>query len=167
MGRHGLLTHKASLIINDGALTSARSTYLMGEFESLHLQVKEIDDGGNIGSMRHNTTTREDSHTIHDPTAVRAKGCGKRLKSSKEKSMSKENRQCRTCGQNGHDKRTCPKQNERRFYLPLLRARLENRKRAEISDLRFTELDRRWKLDENGSSKVAEKMRTTEHGNGE
>ncbi|KAL2470689.1 Protein FAR1-RELATED SEQUENCE [Abeliophyllum distichum] len=85
----------------------------MGEFESLHLLVKEIDDGGNIGSMRHNTTTREDSHPIHDPTAVRAKGCGKRLKSSKEKSMSKGNIQCRTCGQNGHDKRTCPKRNER------------------------------------------------------
>ncbi|KAL2497208.1 hypothetical protein Adt_22758 [Abeliophyllum distichum] len=74
MGRHGLLAHKASLIVDEGDLTPVRSTFLMGEFESLHLCVKEIDDGGNIGSMRHNTTTREDSHPIHDPSAVRAKG---------------------------------------------------------------------------------------------
>ncbi|KAL2525810.1 Protein FAR1-RELATED SEQUENCE [Abeliophyllum distichum] len=85
----------------------------MGEFESLHLRVKEVDDGGNIGSMRHNITTHEQSHTIHDPCVVRAKGCGKRLKSSKEKSMSRGNRQCGICGQHGHDKRTCPKRNER------------------------------------------------------
>ncbi|KAL2512891.1 Protein FAR1-RELATED SEQUENCE 5 [Abeliophyllum distichum] len=68
MGRHGLLAHKASFIVDEGALI------LMGEFESLHLRVKEIDDGGNIGSMRHNTTNRTDSFPIHDPSAVRAKG---------------------------------------------------------------------------------------------
>ncbi|KAL2527718.1 Protein FAR-RED IMPAIRED RESPONSE 1 [Abeliophyllum distichum] len=94
-------------------LTAARSAFLMGEFESLHLRVKEVDDGGNIGSMRHNSTTHEQSHTIHDPSVVRAKGYGKRLKSSKEKSMSRGNRQCGICGQHGHDKRTCPKRNER------------------------------------------------------
>ncbi|KAL2525863.1 Protein FAR1-RELATED SEQUENCE 5 [Abeliophyllum distichum] len=113
MARHGLLGHKASLIVDDAALTAARSAFLMGEFESLHLRVKEVDDGGNIGSMRHNITTHEQSHTIHDPSVVRAKGCGKRLKSSKEKSMSRGNRQCGICGQHGHDKRTCPTRNER------------------------------------------------------
>ncbi|KAL2471129.1 Protein FAR1-RELATED SEQUENCE [Abeliophyllum distichum] len=71
-----------------------------------------VDDGGNIGSTRTKTTTREDSLTIQDPSAIRAKGCGKRLKSSKEKSMSKQNRQCRICGQHGHDKRTTPNRNE-------------------------------------------------------
>ncbi|KAL2486293.1 Protein FAR1-RELATED SEQUENCE [Abeliophyllum distichum] len=106
--RHGLLAHKASLIVDDTALTAERSTFLMGKFKSLHLRVKDVDDGGDIGMMRHNSTTREDSQIIHDPSAVRAKGCGKILKSSKEKSLSKGNRQCRTCGQNGHDKRTCP-----------------------------------------------------------
>ncbi|KAL2493150.1 Protein FAR1-RELATED SEQUENCE 5 [Abeliophyllum distichum] len=94
MARHGLLGHKASLIVDDSALTAARSAFLMGEFESLHLRVKEVDNGGNIGSMRHNSTTHEQSHTIHDPSVVRAKGCGKRLKSSKEKSMLRGNRQC-------------------------------------------------------------------------
>ncbi|KAL2527812.1 Protein FAR1-RELATED SEQUENCE 5 [Abeliophyllum distichum] len=113
MARHGLLGHKASLIVDDAALTAARSTFFMDEFESLHLRVKEIDDGDNIGIVRHNSTNREQSDTIHNPSVVRAKGCCKRLKSSKEKSMSKRNRQCGICGQNGHDKRTCPKRNER------------------------------------------------------
>ncbi|KAL2542284.1 Protein FAR-RED IMPAIRED RESPONSE 1 [Abeliophyllum distichum] len=113
MGRHGLLSHKASLIVDDTALTDERSTFLMGEFESLHIRVKEITDGVNIGSTRYKNITRPDSVTIQDPSAVRAKGCGKRLKSAKEKSISKQNRQCGFCGQHGHDKRTCPKRNER------------------------------------------------------
>ncbi|KAL2486161.1 Protein FAR1-RELATED SEQUENCE [Abeliophyllum distichum] len=113
MARHGLLSHKASLIVDDAALTDARSTFLMNEFESLHLRVKEISDGGNIGSTQYKSITRPDSVTIEDLSAVRAKGCGKRMKSAKEKSISKQNRQCRICGQHGHDKRTCPTRNER------------------------------------------------------
>ncbi|KAL2466828.1 Protein FAR1-RELATED SEQUENCE [Abeliophyllum distichum] len=89
MSRHGLLAHKASLIVDDAACTDAQITYLMGEFEALHLRVKVIDDG------------------------VRAKGCGKRLKSSKEKAIAKGNRQCHICGHVGHDKRTCPQVIER------------------------------------------------------
>ncbi|KAL2533673.1 hypothetical protein Adt_07024 [Abeliophyllum distichum] len=74
MARHGLLGHMALLIVDEAALTVARRAFLMGEFESLHLRVKEVDDGDNICSMRHNCTTREQSHTIHDPSVVRAKG---------------------------------------------------------------------------------------------
>ncbi|KAL2504495.1 Protein FAR1-RELATED SEQUENCE [Abeliophyllum distichum] len=113
MGRHGLLSHKASLIVDDASLTDERSTFLMGEFESLYIRVKEMTDGGNIGSTRYKSITRPDSVTIQDPSAVRAKGCGKRLKSAKEKSISKQNRQCGFCGQHGHDKRTCLKSHER------------------------------------------------------
>ncbi|KAL2526724.1 Protein FAR1-RELATED SEQUENCE 5 [Abeliophyllum distichum] len=112
MARHGLLSHKTSLIVDEVALTDERSTFLIGEFESLHLRVKEIATTGNIGSSRYKSITRPDSVTIQDPSAVRAKGCGKRLKSGKEKSISKQNRQCRICGQQGYDKRTCPQRNE-------------------------------------------------------
>ncbi|KAL2525061.1 Protein FAR1-RELATED SEQUENCE [Abeliophyllum distichum] len=112
MARHGLLSHKASLIVDDAALTDERSEFLIGEFESLHLRVKEIAAPGNIGSTRYKSITRPDSVNIQDPSVVRAKGCGKRLKSGKEKSISKQNRQCRICGQHGHDKRTCPQRNE-------------------------------------------------------
>ncbi|KAL2505508.1 hypothetical protein Adt_21129 [Abeliophyllum distichum] len=48
MARHGLLGHKTSLIIDDAALTAVRSAFLMGEFESLYLRVKEVDDGGQL-----------------------------------------------------------------------------------------------------------------------
>ncbi|KAL2499865.1 Protein FAR1-RELATED SEQUENCE [Abeliophyllum distichum] len=112
MARHGLLSHKVSLIVDDAALTDERSEFLITEFESLHLRMKEIAPPGNIGSTRYKSITRPNSVTIQDPSAVRAKGCGKRLKSGKEKSISKQNRQCRICGQHGHDKRTCPQRNE-------------------------------------------------------
>ncbi|KAL2511137.1 Protein FAR1-RELATED SEQUENCE 5 [Abeliophyllum distichum] len=113
MSRHGLLAHKASLIVDDAALTDARSTYLMGEFEALHLRVKDIDDGCTISWRQNKNVNRDDSVVILDPNPVRAKGCGKRLKSSKEKAIAKGNRQCRMCGHVGHDKRTCPRVVER------------------------------------------------------
>ncbi|KAL2486248.1 Protein FAR1-RELATED SEQUENCE 5 [Abeliophyllum distichum] len=120
MARHGLLAHKASLIVDYAALTDAHCTFIMREFESLHLRVKEIDDADNIGSSRNKITNREENHTIQDPSAVRAKGCGKRLKLSKEKSIAKRNIQCGICGQHGHDKRTCPQLNESVVQLKLM-----------------------------------------------
>ncbi|XP_074591173.1 catalase isozyme 2-like [Curcuma longa] len=46
---------------------------------------------------------------VSDPSLVRTKGCGKRLKSSKEKAVAKS-RLCHGCGNRGvsHDKRNCP-----------------------------------------------------------
>ncbi|KAL2474720.1 Protein FAR1-RELATED SEQUENCE [Abeliophyllum distichum] len=103
-----MLAHKSSLMVDDAALTDTRTSFLMEEFEKLHIRVKELDDGGNVDMGRSNSKSQEESQTIHDPSIVRAKGCGKRLKSSKEKALSKTNRQCSACGQIGHDKRTCP-----------------------------------------------------------
>ncbi|GER28482.1 protei far-red impaired response 1 [Striga asiatica] len=45
---------------------------------------------------------------VCDPDPIRTKGCGKRLKSSKEKAISQSARSCSLCGQRGHDKRKCP-----------------------------------------------------------
>ncbi|KAL2481035.1 Protein FAR1-RELATED SEQUENCE 5 [Abeliophyllum distichum] len=123
MARHGLLANKSSLLVDDAALTDARTTLLMREFDSLHIRIKEIDDEGNGSFSRSMSKSREQSEPIGDPTVVRAKGCGKRLKSSKEKSLSKNSRQCRCCGENGHDKRTCPRLNDRsnmEMYQPNL-----------------------------------------------
>ncbi|KAL2479335.1 Protein FAR1-RELATED SEQUENCE 5 [Abeliophyllum distichum] len=115
MGRHGMLSQKAQVLVDDAALTDARSTFLLGEFEMLNLRVKEIDDGGIVGNIKSKSSSqsREVQQIIEDPTGVRAKGCGKRLKSSKEKAMSRGIRQCSVCGVNGHDKRTCPRLNDR------------------------------------------------------
>ncbi|KAL2485890.1 Protein FAR1-RELATED SEQUENCE 5 [Abeliophyllum distichum] len=115
MGRHGMLSQKAQVLVDDAALTHARSTFLLGEFEMLNLRVKEIDDGGNFGKIKSKSSSqsREVQQVIEDPTGVRAKGCGKRLRSSKEKAMARGIRQCSVCGVNGHDKRTCPRLNDR------------------------------------------------------
>ncbi|KAL2525651.1 Protein FAR1-RELATED SEQUENCE [Abeliophyllum distichum] len=113
MGRHGMLSQKAQVLVDDTALTDARST--LGGFEMLNMRVKEIDDGGNFGNIKSKSSSqsREVQQVIEDPTGVRAKGCGKRLKSSKKKAMSRGIRQCSVCGVNGHDKRTCPRLNDR------------------------------------------------------
>ncbi|KAL2465279.1 Protein FAR1-RELATED SEQUENCE 5 [Abeliophyllum distichum] len=84
MSRHGMLAHAASELVDDASLTDARSTFLLDEFQSLRIRVKVIDSGSDIGMSRNKT--REETQVIRDPNPVRAKGCGKRLKSGKEKS---------------------------------------------------------------------------------
>ncbi|KAL2485612.1 Protein FAR1-RELATED SEQUENCE 5 [Abeliophyllum distichum] len=113
MGRHGLLSHKAQVLVDDAALTEARSAFLIGEFEMLNLRVKEIDNGGDFGKGKSSSQSREVQQVIEDPRGVRAKGCGKRLKSSKEKAMARSSRQCSICGVHGHDRRTCPNFHDR------------------------------------------------------
>ncbi|KAL2486964.1 Protein FAR1-RELATED SEQUENCE [Abeliophyllum distichum] len=117
MSQHGILAH-ASELVDDASLTDARITFLLGEFQSLRIRVKDIDSEGDIGISRNKT--REETQVIRDLNPVRAKGCGKRLKSGKEKVLSQSSRQCRACGNSGHDKRTCPTlQNRLDNTLPL------------------------------------------------
>ncbi|KAL2531149.1 Protein FAR1-RELATED SEQUENCE [Abeliophyllum distichum] len=106
--RHGMLAHKSLLLVDDASLTDACASLLMEEYATLHLRIKAIDDGGNVGLSRSRNKNTEDRITIYDPSFVRAKGCRKRLKSSKDKSIAKNSRQCSAYGQNDHDKRTCP-----------------------------------------------------------
>ncbi|KAL2534907.1 Protein FAR1-RELATED SEQUENCE 5 [Abeliophyllum distichum] len=130
MSRHGILAHKSSLLVDAAALTDARTSFLMEEFDSLQIRITDIDDGGNVGVHRIGNTNRDEHNTIQDPSYVRAKGCGKRLRSAKEKSMSKQNRQCSGCGQHGHDKRTCPTLVERSNVQPY---------QPSMSDQQFTQ----------------------------
>ncbi|KAL2540472.1 Protein FAR1-RELATED SEQUENCE [Abeliophyllum distichum] len=64
-------------------------------------------------SVKSSSQSHEAQQVIEDPSGVRAKGCGKRLKSLKEKAMVRSIRQCSVCGVNGHDKRTCPNFHDR------------------------------------------------------
>ncbi|GAB2289825.1 hypothetical protein Dimus_024130, partial [Dionaea muscipula] len=52
---------------------------------------------------------RVHDHGIKESLLVRAKGCGKRMKGGKEKTIKKA-RHCHGCGLTGqsHDKRNCP-----------------------------------------------------------
>ncbi|KAL2503763.1 Protein FAR1-RELATED SEQUENCE 5 [Abeliophyllum distichum] len=119
LSRHGMLAHRSSLLVDDASLRDARTSYLMEEFARMHVRVKAIDDGGNVGLTKSMNKNTKEYITIHDPSFVRAKGCGKILKSSKEKSMAKNSRQCSACGQNGHDKRTCH-MSTRETYQPAM-----------------------------------------------
>ncbi|KAL2517450.1 Protein FAR1-RELATED SEQUENCE [Abeliophyllum distichum] len=87
MSRHGMLAHKSQLLVDAAALTDARTSFLMEEFDSLHIRIIDIDDGGNLDVHRIGNTNRDERNTIHDPSYVQAKGCGKRLRLAKEKAL--------------------------------------------------------------------------------
>ncbi|KAL2487098.1 Protein FAR1-RELATED SEQUENCE 5 [Abeliophyllum distichum] len=97
----------ASDLVDEGSLTDAQSTFLLSEFQNLRIRVKDIDTSGDVSMSKNRNKSVEDTQVICDPNPVRAKGCGKRLKSRKEKALFQSNRQCRTCGTSGHDRRTC------------------------------------------------------------
>ncbi|KAL2484853.1 Protein FAR1-RELATED SEQUENCE 5 [Abeliophyllum distichum] len=67
-----------------------------------------IDTSDEVGMSRNRNKSVEETQVVCDPNPVRAKGCRKRLKSGKEKTLSQSNRQCRACGTSDHDRRTCP-----------------------------------------------------------
>ncbi|GER50103.1 FAR1-related protein [Striga asiatica] len=112
-GRYGALMHMARELIDDASLTEARSNFLTEKFKYLKGDVAQIDDGECKGKCSSKRQNRDEMLLICDPEPVRTKGCGKRLKSSKEKAMSKSARTCSSCHQNGHDKRKCPSYNIR------------------------------------------------------
>ncbi|XP_074585556.1 protein FAR1-RELATED SEQUENCE 5-like [Curcuma longa] len=109
MLRHSKLSYKASLLIDDASLTDEGTNFLDEQFDCIYkkIQAINISKKGNDGSQRNKST--QGTPVIIDPSLVRTKGCGKRLKSAKEQSTSKS-RLCHGCGHRGvsHDKRNCP-----------------------------------------------------------
>ncbi|KAL2512332.1 Protein FAR1-RELATED SEQUENCE [Abeliophyllum distichum] len=108
MSRHSMLSYAASDLVDKGSLTVARSTFLLSEFQSLRIRVKDVDTDDDVGMSRNRNKSVKETQVVCDPNTVRAKGCGKLLKSGKEKALSQSNRQYRACGTSGHDRRTCP-----------------------------------------------------------
>ncbi|XP_042472371.1 protein FAR1-RELATED SEQUENCE 5-like [Zingiber officinale] len=109
MARHSRLSYKASVVIDVASLTDEGTNMLDDQFDCIYSKLQEL----NISSKNDNQSQRnqgiDGGPSIVDPSLVRAKGCGKRLKSSKETTTSKA-RLCRGCGHRGvsHDKRNCP-----------------------------------------------------------
>ncbi|KAL8487829.1 hypothetical protein ACS0TY_024225 [Phlomoides rotata] len=101
------LAHIAIQLVDECSLTEARTNFLIEELQNLKKRATEIDDGVEKDRQT-NGRSREFSQVVQDPHHVRAKGCGKRLKSSKEIAMSQSSRTCSVCSRNGHDKQTCP-----------------------------------------------------------
>ncbi|XP_042419722.1 protein FAR1-RELATED SEQUENCE 5-like [Zingiber officinale] len=109
MSRHSRLSYKASVLIDDASLTDEGTNFLEEQFDCIYNKIQEINISKTCGDGNKRKKSMEEGLGIIDPSSVRTKGCGKRLKSSKEKSISKS-RICRGCGHRGvsHDKRNCP-----------------------------------------------------------
>ncbi|KAL2487013.1 Protein FAR1-RELATED SEQUENCE 5 [Abeliophyllum distichum] len=52
MSRHNMLSYAASDLVNERSLTDARRTFLLSEFQSLCIRVKDIDTDGDAGMSK-------------------------------------------------------------------------------------------------------------------
>ncbi|XP_074560094.1 protein FAR1-RELATED SEQUENCE 5-like [Curcuma longa] len=109
MSRHSKLSYKASVLIDDASLTDEGTNFLEEQFDCIYNKIQEINISKKCGSGSQTKKSLDRNPVIIDPSLIRTKGCGKRLKSSKERSTSKS-RLCHGCGNRGvsHDKRNCP-----------------------------------------------------------
>ncbi|KAG6424546.1 hypothetical protein SASPL_114964 [Salvia splendens] len=116
ISRRAKLSYKASTLIDYASLTDEGTKLLDEQLDYIHGKIKEM---GISQTTMHGSQTRKSldkTKTIGDPSKIRSKGCGKRILSSKEKLILKT-RACRGCGLRGasHDKRNCPKLQDRPF----------------------------------------------------
>ncbi|XP_075483575.1 protein FAR1-RELATED SEQUENCE 5-like [Primulina tabacum] len=109
MSRHMRLSCKASALIDVASFSDEGTNFLPEQFDSIDNKIKEMNINRTLSSGIQSRRTLDGAIGIIDPSEIRTKGRGKRLKSSKEKSTSR-GRQCRGCGRRGvsHDKRNCP-----------------------------------------------------------
>ncbi|XP_042458601.1 protein FAR1-RELATED SEQUENCE 5-like [Zingiber officinale] len=107
--RHSKLSYKVSVLIDDASLTDEGTNFLNEQFDCIYNKIQEMNISRTCGNGSQRKNSMDEAPNIIDPSSVRTKGCGKRLKSSKGKSISKS-RLCRGCGHRGmsHDKRNCP-----------------------------------------------------------
>ncbi|XP_073120442.1 protein FAR1-RELATED SEQUENCE 5-like [Henckelia pumila] len=99
MSRHLMLSCKSSTLIDVSSLTKERTNFLSEQFDFIESKMKEM----NIEALSSGSQSKHNIDRligINDPAEIRTKGCGKRLKSSKEKSTSK-GRLCHGCGRRG------------------------------------------------------------------
>ncbi|KAL2533067.1 Protein FAR1-RELATED SEQUENCE [Abeliophyllum distichum] len=75
MSIHSMLSYATSDLVDEGSSTDARSTFLLSEFQSLRIWVKDIDTGGDVGMSRNRNKSVEETQVVCDLNPVRAKGC--------------------------------------------------------------------------------------------
>ncbi|XP_073022750.1 protein FAR1-RELATED SEQUENCE 5-like [Primulina eburnea] len=109
MSRHTRLSCKASALIDVASFSDEGTNFLTEQFDFIDSKMKEMNINRTLRSGIQSRRSLDGAIGIIDPSEIRTKGRGKRLKSSKEKSTSRD-RQCRGCGRRGvsHDKRNCP-----------------------------------------------------------
>ncbi|XP_073048393.1 protein FAR1-RELATED SEQUENCE 5-like [Primulina eburnea] len=109
MSRHLRLSYKASALVDIASLTVEGTNFLAAQFDCIDSKMKDLNVNTTLSGGSQSRRATDRAIGIIDPQNIRTKGCGKRLKSSKEKSTS-QGRKCRGCGRRGvqHDKRNCP-----------------------------------------------------------
>ncbi|XP_073017887.1 protein FAR1-RELATED SEQUENCE 5-like [Primulina eburnea] len=109
MSRHMRLSCKASALIDVASFIDEGTNFLTEQFDFIDSKMKEMNINRTLRSGIQSRRSLDGAIGIIDPSEIRTKGRGKRLKSSKEKSTSRDI-QCRGCGRRGvsHDKRNCP-----------------------------------------------------------
>lgn len=109
MSRHSRLSYKASVVIDDASLTDDGTKFLDEQLDNILIKIKEMNFSRTLNNGSQKKKIMDGVPGTIDPSDIRTKGCGKRMESSKEKSISKT-RKCRVCGRRGvlHDKRNCP-----------------------------------------------------------
>ncbi|XP_073051310.1 uncharacterized protein [Primulina eburnea] len=105
MSRHMRLSCKASALIDVTSFSDEGTNFLTDQFDCIDSKMKEMNINRTLRSGIQSRRTLDGAIGIIDPSEIRTKGRGKRLKSSKEKSTSRD-RQCRGCERRGvsHDK---------------------------------------------------------------
>ncbi|XP_073128254.1 protein FAR1-RELATED SEQUENCE 5-like [Henckelia pumila] len=109
MSRHWNLSFRSSALVDAASMTEEGTKFLHEQFDHIDCKMKELNICIPSRNASENRRSMDKAIAIIDPCVIRTKGCGKRLKSSKEKATSK-GRQCHGCGRRGvsHDKRNCP-----------------------------------------------------------
>jgi len=108
--RRSKLFQRSSNVIDEAVLTEDGTEIVEEALESAEKKPtmkREREDGE--GSAIKLTFPLGSQHSFKEPLPARGKGCGKKLKGGKEKSV-KKSRRCNRCGLTGqsHDKRNCP-----------------------------------------------------------
>ncbi|KAK9290644.1 hypothetical protein L1049_008817 [Liquidambar formosana] len=110
--RRNTLCQIANRVIDDALASEEYSEALREHLLSFHANIKtSVGTGGSGGGVLSKINHPREP-IYNDPSQVRAKGCGKRLRGGKEisKNSNARSRKCNGCNKTGqsHDKRNCP-----------------------------------------------------------
>ncbi|XP_024199802.1 protein FAR1-RELATED SEQUENCE 5-like [Rosa chinensis] len=112
MMRYIQLSQLSQGVIDEASLSQETTKYFTDGLHSLRLGIKELFS--NLGVEELPSTKKKkripQEILIEEPSQSKAKGSGKRLKSSKEIAMNRQ-RNCGKCGKTGHNIKTCEKHN--------------------------------------------------------
>ncbi|KAK9943484.1 hypothetical protein M0R45_009091 [Rubus argutus] len=106
--RHTGMFKLASALIDEAAISLDGTTIVQKAFEGLIEQIKKLNlSSGETASVNYSTVEISEENRFLDPSQVRAKGCGKRIPSWRDR-KGKKDRHCSVCRSTEHTKKKCP-----------------------------------------------------------